>query len=220
MRESVRASGGTTDETTTASTARASSASAAKSWRTWIPYSSAVRLWLVSTRHCWRSVLPSNAPSTVFVLPTSMASSTGERVAAHPHTVNAEMTRSSAPAEAASAGAQELHVPREHALDAIPGAHDERARVVDVLRHTFEVALAGHPHAHLAAERIRHAPPRVAHGGEALRGMSIEPLLEAGEGGGGEEGARHRTCALDGHAGGERAHVVREVLRLRVDVHA
>jgi hypothetical protein len=76
MRESVWASGGTTDETATASTARASSPAAAKSWRVWIPYSSAVRAWLVSTRQCWRSASPSNAPRTVFVLPTSIASST------------------------------------------------------------------------------------------------------------------------------------------------
>ena len=73
---SVNASVGTTLETATAVTAAGSRPDSSKSCRSRIPYSSAVRFWFVWRRQWFRSVVPSNAPMTVLVFPTSIASST------------------------------------------------------------------------------------------------------------------------------------------------
>ena len=71
----VLVSGGTTEPMTMPVTLLASIARCSKSCATQMPISSDVRSRSVASRQLSMSRSPSNTPSTMFVLPTSMASS-------------------------------------------------------------------------------------------------------------------------------------------------
>src|SRR6266545_4204256 len=149
--------GGTTLETAMARTRAGSTPEVERSWRARMPHSSEVRAWLVSTRHCSTSFAPSKMPSTVLVFPTSMHSSTRRGYFRGPPGSNWTQVR---------------HVAGAKGLEAPAAAHQERARLVDVLGQPAHLAPLG-AHPHLPPQRVGEHPPLVAHRREASLGVAV-----------------------------------------------
>src|SRR2546427_7078680 len=127
MPSMIGVNGGTTDASTAFSIAAGAICSYANKPVTINPTSSAVRSRNVSRRQLTRSLSPSNTPTTMFVLPTSMASNIG----CGPHTPK-QLTLFP------------KDLPADDPLDPVADANEERAVIVD----------AGRDAPHRAAGRI------------------------------------------------------------------
>src|SRR5437764_7274600 len=175
---SVGVSGGTTDPRMTPRTCTRSILLCANSPSTSSPSSSDVRSRSVCSRQLWTSVSPSKTPSTMLVLPASIARSI--------------RTRHHGGRGRHGGASQPRHLTTHNPLDALADVHQQGAIIVDSSRHTRLRTIGRHPRDARAAARRRAAPPVVENNIEAAGEQILEPCRER------RERLREQFVSIDG----------------------